>query len=346
MKQRQPDPISVRAIAAALLLAVSWPVMAHADTDPLIEGARQCTQYFPGEEHKNNIPAHLLAAIATTESGRYHKGLGMSVPWPWTINVEGKGYYFNSKAEAIAQVQGLLAKGYQSIDVGCMQVNLKHHPRAFANLNEAFDPATNVSYAAKFLHDNYATLGDWIKATAAYHSRTPVYGNQYLVEIERSWNRIVAKVAEARASRNASTVAAEGLGAESSAPSTATLAPAQENKPRIVAEMKPRVVEGRSMQPTRHARVIEVKDSTVARYHSPVMVVRAEQAPAPVPTATLIAQTAANSKPVAVADATRAAALAPQGGVDSVRRVNLDNRIPSALPTAATADNSRFVFAN
>ena len=57
-----------------------------------------------------------------------------------------------------------------------MQVNLKHHPKAFANLNEAFDPATNVSYAAGFLRTNYASLGNWIKATAAYHSRTPSYG--------------------------------------------------------------------------------------------------------------------------------------------------------------------------
>ena len=111
-----------------------------APADPLLEGARQCTQHFAQAERQQNIPTHLLAAIATTESGRYHTGLGMSVPWPWTINVEGKGYYFNSKAEAMAEANRLLAKGYRSIDVGCMQVNLKHHPDAFTDLNQAFDP--------------------------------------------------------------------------------------------------------------------------------------------------------------------------------------------------------------
>ena len=329
---------SLRWRASVALCALLLPVYAVADTDPLIEGARQCTQYFPGEEQKNNIPTHLLAAIATTESGRFHKGLGMSVPWPWTINVDGKGYYFNSKAEAIAQTQRLLSKGYQSIDVGCMQVNLKHHPKAFANLNQAFDPATNVSYAAHFLHDNYATLGDWIKATAAYHSRTPVYGQQYLTEIERSWNRIVGKVAEARASKagrdGQETQATAALGAPAT-PSTA---------PRVTAEAAPRIVSAaRPMLAAHHARVIQVSDSP--RTRSEVMVVRAT------PPVEAAAPMVVAAQPVAVADASAntAAALAPRAGNaasgDSVRRVSLDSRSSSAIPVAQPA-GPNFVFAN
>jgi hypothetical protein len=41
-------------------------------------------------------------------------------------------------------------------------------------------------------------MGDWIKATAAYHSRTPKYGNAYLARIERAWNTIVARVQKAQ----------------------------------------------------------------------------------------------------------------------------------------------------
>ena len=132
------------------------------------------------------------------ESGRWQKGLGMPLPWPWTINVEGKGHYFSSKAEAIAHTAALMRAGKTSIDVGCMQVNLRHHGKAFASLDEAFDPAHNVRYGARFLRENYTDLGDWVRATAAYHSRTPVYGAQYLTRIEKSWNRIVGKVAAAR----------------------------------------------------------------------------------------------------------------------------------------------------
>jgi hypothetical protein len=181
------------------------PLPAYAVGDPMVDGARLCTQQFLIQERANGIPNHLLAAISSTESGRWHNELGLALPWPWTINVEGKGYYFKNKAEAVAQTRALMNKGARSIDVGCMQVSLLHHPKAFANLEAAFDPKTNVAYAATFLRRNYDDLGDWVKATAAYHSRTPHYGQRYLGLIEKNWNRIVGKIQQARAS--------QGLGA-------------------------------------------------------------------------------------------------------------------------------------
>jgi len=182
------------------MLAVGFASLASAAglSDPLIEGAKQCTRYFPTEEQNQAIPVHLLAAISTTETGRWHPGLGMALPWPWTINVEGKGYYYSSKAEAIAATQKFLHAGKRSIDVGCMQVNLKHHPKAFSNLNAAFDPATNVAYAASFLKSNYNEMGNWIQAAAAYHSRTSNLGRSYLVRVEKNWTNIVNKVRAAR----------------------------------------------------------------------------------------------------------------------------------------------------
>ena len=307
-------------VGVALAAMLASP--AHALRDPLIEGARQCTQYFPVEEKKNNIPTHLLAAIATTESGRYHQGLGMSVPWPWTINVEGKGYYFDTKAEAVAQVQALMAKGVRSIDVGCMQVNLKHHPRAFTDLNQAFEPAKNVAYAAKFLRENYAGLGDWIKATAAYHSRTAHHGQRYLGEIERSWNRIVGKVAAARA----------GKGGQPTA--TKNTASAKATNP-VVAAVKPRVVEsGRSATPVRSARVIQVREA-LNPSRNEVMVVKAT----PAPEVTMVK--VADAAPVASAPQAMVASD-PIPASNSVRRVNLDNTTNAGVATSGP----QFVFAN
>ena len=311
---RKKLPFNARGYAAVFALVgatATAPVSAQAMADPLIDGARQCTQYFPVEEKKNSIPTHLLAAIATTESGRYHKTLGMNVPWPWTINVEGKGYYFDSKAEAIAQTQNYLARGYRSIDVGCMQVNLKHHPKAFANLNQAFDPATNVAYSAKFLRENYASFGDWIKATAAYHSRTPVHGQRYLGEIERSWNRIVGKVAQARATKAGGGNAPQAS-AEVSQPA-----------PRVVETTQPRTQ-------ARRARVIQVTDTP--RRASEVMVVRA--VPAIPVTSEPLAMAVADTPPVATST---------QGS--SVRRVTLDSGVGSSLPTSKS-NAPQFVFAN
>jgi len=119
------------------------------------------------------LPANLLSAIGRVESGRLDPHDGNVKAWPWSINAEGRGYTFNTKSEAIAAVLAMRARSVMSVDVGCMQVNLMHHPDAFASLEEAFDPAVNVRYAAKFLGRLYAESGDWNTAAAHYHSRTP-----------------------------------------------------------------------------------------------------------------------------------------------------------------------------
>lgn len=171
------------------------------DDDALIAGAKLCTSYLPRHERQYGIPIHLLAAIASTESGRYNKKVGMTLPWPWTINVEGKGYFFDTKEQAITKVRELQARGFQSIDVGCMQVNLHHHPNAFANLDQAFDPAYNVAYAAGFLKQNFNDEKNWRKATADYHSRTPYFGEQYARLVYNTWGRIINKVTDAQSGK-------------------------------------------------------------------------------------------------------------------------------------------------
>lgn len=104
---------------------------------------------------------------------------GRYVAWPWSINVLGVGHVYPSKVEAIAGVRRLQAAGLRSIDVGCMQVNLMHHPGAFATLDEAFDPVRNAEYAAAFLIRLRTLTGSWQLATADYHSATPELGLPY-----------------------------------------------------------------------------------------------------------------------------------------------------------------------
>jgi hypothetical protein len=68
-----------------------------------------------------------------------------------------------------------------------MQVNLKHHPEAFANLDVAFEPATNTDYAARFLVQLHDQTGDWTKATANYHSAVPAEGGPYADKVASVW---------------------------------------------------------------------------------------------------------------------------------------------------------------
>jgi hypothetical protein len=113
------------------------------------------------------------------ESGRLDPVLGRVRPWPWTINVEGVGSFYDSKQDVIAAVQAFQAKGVRSIDVGCMQVNLMYHPDAFPTLDDAFDPAANTAYAVRFLMGLYNQTKDWNLAAAYYHSQTQELGEDY-----------------------------------------------------------------------------------------------------------------------------------------------------------------------
>ena len=133
------------------------------------------------------IPDHVMQAIALVESGR-RAADGRLHPWPWSINVEGTDHVLESRAAAIAAVQAFQAAGSRSIDVGCLQVNLLHHPHAFASLEQAFDPMTNARYAALFLRDLYAQTGSWSKAIAAYHSATPALGEAYRQKVMAALN--------------------------------------------------------------------------------------------------------------------------------------------------------------
>jgi hypothetical protein len=129
----------------------------------------------------------LLSAIGRVESGRRDPGTGAWGAWPWTINAEGQGSYFDNKADAIKAVQALQARGVRSIDVGCMQVNLMHHPNAFPSLDMAFEPAVNADYAARFLVGLHDQTGDWTKATANYHSAWPPEGEPYAAKVMAVW---------------------------------------------------------------------------------------------------------------------------------------------------------------
>ncbi len=178
-----------------LASAAFAPLSARAGGPPQKQGGAQanipanqlCRPAIVAAEAGGRLPARLLEAIAVVESGRLDKQTGKRTPWPWTINAEGEGYFFDSKAQAIAAVQALQARGVVSIDVGCMQVNLMHHPNAFATLEQAFDPRINAYYAARFLNELYGRTTNWPLATAMYHSQTPELGAEYQRRVMAVW---------------------------------------------------------------------------------------------------------------------------------------------------------------
>ena len=110
------------------------------------------------------------------------------------INAEGQGRFFPDAPAAIAAVRELQGRGVRIIDTGCMQINLHHHPQAFANLEEAFDPVANARYAATFLTRLNETRRDWALTAGHYHSQTPERAEGYRARVLAAWPEETARL--------------------------------------------------------------------------------------------------------------------------------------------------------
>ncbi|UFN51285.1 lytic transglycosylase domain-containing protein [Roseomonas sp. OT10] len=153
-----------------------------------------CRRTIAALEPGSGVPPGLLGAIGLVESGRQDPATGRPEPWPWSYNASGTGHAAPTKAAAVAAVAALAAAGTRSVDVGCMQVNLLHHPDAFPGLEQAFDPVANIRYAIRFLLQLRARSQDWGEAIGRYHSGEAERGADYsrrvaLAQLGVAWNR-------------------------------------------------------------------------------------------------------------------------------------------------------------
>ena len=175
--------LALAAVCFSLWVATALAQSPNSAADPTL----QCRAAIARAEQEAQIPAGLLQAIGRVESGRRNPETGTTGPWPWTINAEGRGHFFPDRAAAIAAVRELQGRGVRIIDVGCMQVNLHHHPRAFASLEEAFEPVSNARYAAQFLTQLHVARNDWMTAAGHYHSHTPELAQAYRARVQTAW---------------------------------------------------------------------------------------------------------------------------------------------------------------
>lgn len=137
-----------------------------------------CVREILIAQKKYGIPDNLLLAIGLQETGIKGKD-GVMTVWPYSVNAKGVGKWFNTKAEAIDWANKKYSSGIKSIDIGCMQINQKWHPKAFINIEEGFDERKNVTYAAELLVSLKKKTGSWKKGAATFHSATPKHRNKY-----------------------------------------------------------------------------------------------------------------------------------------------------------------------
>ncbi len=163
--------VSIVFVLTLALIAQVGRAMPDARTGDICDQAARRAALSEG------VPLDVLRAISRVETGRTHEG--RLQPWPWTINVEGQGYWFTSELEAKTYVFRIFKAGKRSFDIGCFQINYRWHGKAFRSIDAMFDPQENATYAARFLKDLYAELGSWPAAAGAYHSRTPSLAEAY-----------------------------------------------------------------------------------------------------------------------------------------------------------------------
>ncbi len=178
----------MRLIGLMVLIAVLAPLQAGASVP---RAMALCRDAAIAAADRHGIPREIMLAITLVETRT--KREGQSGPWPWTVNVAGKGAWLDSRAAALLHAQRALARGETSFDVGCFQLNFRWHGENFASIDEMFEPGPSSEYAAKFLKSLHAETNDWIKASGLYHSRTPKHATRYRNLVSRAVARMDGK---------------------------------------------------------------------------------------------------------------------------------------------------------
>ncbi|MND21790.1 hypothetical protein D3C80_121600 [compost metagenome] len=115
------------------------------------------------------VPVNILFGVALNESMTPTTG-NRIFPWPWSANVEGKSYRFNTREELYQFAKELIATGTTSIDLCASQINWKWNGHRFKSLADAIDPATCLETSAVILKSLYQNTNDWVEAAGLYHN--------------------------------------------------------------------------------------------------------------------------------------------------------------------------------
>lgn len=173
----------VKCVLVLSWLQLCWSIPSFASDNHNPTVASICESAAQIASVESNVPLDVLRSISLTETGR--KKQGVLRPWPWTVNIEGIGKWFDTFDAAQDYVERHYDRGARSFDVGCFQINYRWHGQNFTSIEAMFDPTTNARYAARFLGELYEEFGDWSKAAGAYHSRSPKFAKKYRARFDR-----------------------------------------------------------------------------------------------------------------------------------------------------------------
>jgi hypothetical protein len=141
------------------------------------------TSMFEEAANAWNVPAEWTQAIAQVESGFS----------PWSLNIEGKGYRFDSKEKALKKAKKAEAEG-RSFDSGVMQVNNFWLKKYGIPLEAALDPLANIYLGSWILKQEIYKHGQTWNAVGAYHSPNEARGRRYADMVKDALGKGPARV--------------------------------------------------------------------------------------------------------------------------------------------------------
>ncbi|MEQ1636800.1 MAG: transglycosylase SLT domain-containing protein [Methylococcales bacterium] len=117
----------------------------------------------------HQVPGQYFYAIALNESGKKLTGRAFR-PWPWTLNVAGKAYFYPTRNACYQALMAVLKTGKQLVDIGLMQVNWLYHHDKLHDPWQALDPYFNLQVGARIFRAEYDKTHNWFEAVGRYHS--------------------------------------------------------------------------------------------------------------------------------------------------------------------------------
>ncbi|NKC01797.1 MAG: transglycosylase SLT domain-containing protein [Pseudomonadales bacterium] len=148
--------------------------------------------WFSAMKHAS-IDSSLLYAIALRESGTSFNQTRPYRPYPWTMNIDHKAHFYDSKGEMIRALKAEVEAGNKNVAVGMYQIHLRYNSHLVNHPIELVDPETNLVTASEVLRD----CGTRYKTTEGvlscyYSGDLDAEGKDYalgVVELARKWGR-------------------------------------------------------------------------------------------------------------------------------------------------------------
>jgi hypothetical protein len=128
-----------------------------------------------GQEY--GIDPHLLYSIALVESMSLWSD-GKIRPWRWALNVDGKSYYPKTREDAANIISANMSSA-SNIDIGAMQISLRHHKDKVQCPLDLLDIENNIRVGAQILRVALDSTDNPIIGIGRYHSWSNSKAKEY-----------------------------------------------------------------------------------------------------------------------------------------------------------------------